>query len=185
MFAHVHPRLFQRRPFLGVRLGAVSLAFWSPVGDVVSRRGLGNTPATVDLSQIAPPGENPEKWVGSTKLWSCIAISAPRRSRSHRKAGSSAESQRLSSSRELKVRSQLVAGLRRRRRLREPEGPDDGRRSRRDQLAPSKLSAGRRICLPARAAAVGRRRSSKLSPTYDLVHVLAVIIDLLDCAVLA
>ena len=36
-----------------------------------------------------------------------------------------------------------------------------------------------------RAAAVGRRRSSKLSPTYDLVHVLAVIIDLLDCAVLA
>jgi hypothetical protein len=57
----------------------------------------------------------------------------------------------------------------------------------RDQLAPSKLSGGRGICLPAedRAAAVGRRRSSKLSPTYDLVHVLAVIIDLLDCAVLA
>jgi hypothetical protein len=38
MFEHVDPRLFQRRPFLGVRLGAVSLAFWSPVGDVVSRR---------------------------------------------------------------------------------------------------------------------------------------------------
>ena len=104
MFFRVDPRLFQRRPFLGVRLGAVSLAFWSPVRDVVSRiPGLGNTAARVDLSQIAPPTENHGKWAGSTKPWSCIAISALRRSRSHRKAGSSAESQRLSSSRELKV----------------------------------------------------------------------------------
>jgi hypothetical protein len=150
--------------------------------------GLGNTPARVDLSPIAPPTENHGKWVGSNQT---IVVHCDLSTQELKEPpeswffGRVAETFFIAgiegSDRE------LVAGLRRRRRLREPEGSDDGRRSRRDQLAPSKLSGGRRICLPAedRAAAVGRRRSSKLSPTYDLVHVLAVIIDLLDCAVLA
>jgi hypothetical protein len=65
MFVHLDPRLFERRPFLGILLGAGSLALWIFLFAMLFHeyRGFGETPASVDLSKIMPPAENHGKWV--------------------------------------------------------------------------------------------------------------------------
>jgi len=111
-------------------------------------RGLGNTPATVDLSQIAPPTEDHEKWVGSTKPGRALRSQHPGGQGATGKLALRQSHRDFLHRGNWRFRSQLVGGLGRRRRLREPEGSDDGRRSRTDQSRVRSYLAGGGFVFP-------------------------------------
>ncbi len=65
MFVHIDSRIFDKRPFLGILLGAATLVAWLYFGGVVyaEYKGMGSVPAIVDLSKVVAPPENHGKWV--------------------------------------------------------------------------------------------------------------------------
>lgn len=69
MYVHVDEQIFDKRPVLGLLLGAVTLVFFLALYVALYReyRGFGKVPEEVDLKTIVPPRQDHGKWVRITQ----------------------------------------------------------------------------------------------------------------------